>query len=120
MSELTYKAERRTIYLGDIPLEVAMLPDGKYCLSQTQVAAAIDKPGSSVVSFYASKYFKSRVENGLKPSFFPERFYLEGANKPINPVSLKVAYLYWEKWAIAGNKKAQRLVWAFLDQNLSE
>ncbi len=48
MSESTYRAERRTIYLGDIPLEVAMLPNGDYCFSQTQVAGVIDKFQSSI------------------------------------------------------------------------
>ena len=36
MKAQTYKAERCTIYIGDIALEVAMQPDGSYRLSQTQ------------------------------------------------------------------------------------
>ncbi len=120
MSESIYKAQRRTIHLGDIPLEIAMLPDGDRCFSQTQVASAIDKDRNSVVRFYASKQFKSIFGNGFKSSFVPEKVHLEGANKPIKPVPIKVAYFYWQKWAIAGNKKAQKLVWALLDNNVSE
>ncbi|MDJ0533198.1 MAG: hypothetical protein QNJ70_12000 [Xenococcaceae cyanobacterium MO_207.B15] len=109
MSQSTYKAERRTIYLGDIPLEIAMLPNGDYCLSQTQVAAAIDKDQNSIRRFYASKYFKAISDNGFELDHFQEKLVLEGSNKPINPVSIDVAYLYWQKWAVAGNKKAQQL-----------
>ncbi len=79
MSESIYKAQRRTIHLGDIPLEIAMLPNGERCFSQTQVASAIDKPASSLVSFYTSKQFKSIFGNGFKSSFVPEKVHLEGA-----------------------------------------
>ena len=65
MKQSTYRAERRTIYLGDIPLEIAMLPNGDYCLSQTQVAGAIDKGRDSMSYFYRSKYFKAISENGF-------------------------------------------------------
>ncbi len=109
MSQSTYKAERRTIYLGNIPLEIAMLPNGDYCLSQTQVAGVIDKDQNSIRRFYASKYFKAIFDNGFELDHFQEKLVLEGSNKPINPVSIDVAYLYWQKWAIAGNKKAQQL-----------
>ena len=109
MSQSTYKAERRTIYLGDIPLEIAMLPNGDYCLSQTQVAAAHDKRRSSMSSFCASKYFKAISDNGFDCPNFSEKLVLDGSNKPISPVSFDVAYLYWQKWAVAGNKKAQQL-----------
>ncbi len=112
MSQSTYKAERRTIYLGDIPLEIAMLPNGDYCLSQTQVAAAIDKSRDSMLYFYRSKYFKAISDNGFDCWSFSEKVMLEGSNKPISPVSIDVACLYWQKWAVAGNKKAQQLGWA--------
>ncbi len=109
MKQSTYRAERRTIYLGDIPLEIAMLPNGDYCLSQTQVAGAIDKGRDSMSYFYRSKYFKAISENGFECRSFSEKVMLEGSNKPISPVSIDVAYLYWQKWAVAGNKKAQQL-----------
>ena len=112
MSQSTYRAERRTIYLGDIPLEIAMLPNGDYCLSQTQVAAAIDKSRDSMLYFYRSKYFKAISDNGFDCWSFSEKVMLEGSNKPISPVSIDVACLYWQKWAVAGNKKAQQLGWA--------
>lgn len=45
-------AERATIYLGRIPLEVFMLPDGQYVLSQTQVAESVEKDELSVRQFW--------------------------------------------------------------------
>ncbi len=118
MSQSTYKAERRTIYLGDIPLEVAMLPNGDYCLSQTQVAGAIDKDRNSVLRFFNSKYFKSLIDKGFQCYHFEETSLIEGGRTPIKPVSLDVACLYWQKWAAAGNEKAQSLVIALLKHSL--
>ena len=108
MKQKTYRAERRTIYLGDIPLEVAMLPNGDYCLSQTQVAGAIDKFQSSIIQFIRSKYFKVNWSEGCELFNFSE-VYLEGVNKPIKPIPIKVACLYWQKWAAAGNERAKQI-----------
>ncbi len=119
MEQTPYRAERRTIYLGDIPLEVAMLPNGDYCLSQTQVAGAIDKLQASIIQFIRSKYFKVNWSEGCELFNFSE-VYLEGVNKPIKPISIKVACLYWQKWAAAGNERARILTLALLDQTLSE
>ena len=104
--EFEKKAESRTIYLADTPIEVAMLPNGSYCLSQTQVASAIDKVPASMVQFFGSKYFKSLSELGF--DFFPsdETLVLEAFDKPINPVSIDAALLYWQRWANSGNSKA--------------
>ena len=118
MKQSTYKAERRTIYLGDIPLEVAMLPNGDYCLSQTQVAGAIDKAQNSIIRFYASRYFKAMSGKGFELYQFEEKVYIEGSNKPISPISIDVACLYWQKWAVAGNKKAQQIGWALNKHSL--
>ena len=116
----TYKAQRRTIYLGDIPLEVAMLPNGEYCLSQTQVASVIDKSRDSMLYFSRSKYFKSLFDKGFECWNLGEKLSIEGANKPINPIPIDVACLYWHKWAASGNSKAQRLVLALLKHTLYE
>jgi len=110
MEQSTYKAERRTIYLGDIPLEVAMLPNGDYCLSQTQVAGAIDKFQSSINRFLGSKSFKGNGDKAFELTDLPKTLSIKGANKPITPISIKVACLYWYKWAAVGNEKAEQLV----------
>ncbi len=120
MSQSIYKAQRRTIHLGDFPLEVAMLPNGEYRLSQTQVAGVIDKAQNSIIQFLRSKYFKAIFTNGFELYKSEEKLLIEGSNKPISPIPIKVASLYWQKWAVAGNEKAQRLVLASLDRNISD
>ncbi len=109
MEQTTYRAERRTIYLGDIPLEVAMLPNGDYCLSQTQVAYAIEKDRNSVLRFFRSKHFKALIDKGFKCYHFEEKLLIEGGKTPISPISIDVACLYWQKWAVAGNERAQQI-----------
>ena len=118
MEQTTYRAERRTIYLGDIPLEVAMLPNGDYCLSQTQVAEVIGKHRNSMLRFFTSKHFKAMFDNGFECYLSEEKVYIEGSNKPINPISIDAACLYWQKWAVAGNKKAQQIGWALNKHSL--
>ena len=120
MSLSTYKAERRTIYLGDIPLQVAMLPNGEYCLSQTEVAGVIDKFQSSINHFLRSKSFNSNWGKAFELTKFPKTLSIEGTNKPITPIPIKLACLFWQKWAESGNEKAKQLVWALLDQTICD
>lgn len=116
MSTQTFKAQRRTIKIGDIPLEVAMLPDGSYCLSQTEVSAVVEKSESSIRSFRRSK----RLKDILEDDFQSATLTIEGTSKPIAPVTLELAALYWYKCADEGNKKAQALVIALLKRSLYE
>jgi len=109
-----YKAQRRVVQIGDIPLEVAMLPDGSYCLSQTQVSAAVEKPEISIRRFRQTK----RLEALLGKTLQFDTLTVEGANKPIVPVTPELAGLYWYKCAVQGNKKAQALVIALLKRSL--
>ena len=110
----TYKAQRQVIQIGDISLEVAMLPDGSYVFSQTEVAAVVDKSESSIRSFRRSKHLKSLP--GMESQF--ATLTVEGANKPIAPVSLELAALYWHKCASVGNQKAQALTIALVKHSL--
>ncbi|PSB58911.1 hypothetical protein C7B79_29360, partial [Chroococcidiopsis cubana CCALA 043] len=109
-----YKAQRRVVQIGDIPLEVAMLPDGSYCLSQMQVSAVIEKPEISIRRFRQTK----RLEALLGKASQFDTLTVEGANKPIVPVTPELAGLYWYKCAAQGNKKAQALVIALLKCSL--
>ncbi|PSB30097.1 hypothetical protein [Chlorogloea sp. CCALA 695] len=110
----TYKAQRQVIQIGDISLEVAMLPDGSYVFSQTEVAAVVDKSESSIRSFRRSKHLKSLP--GMESQF--ATLTIEGVNKPIAPVSLELAALYWHKCASVGNQKAQALTIALVKYSL--
>ena len=53
--KLAVTFQKATIYLGNIPLEVFMLPDGHYVLSQTQMAQSVEKDELSVRQFGKSK-----------------------------------------------------------------
>ncbi len=117
MKKNNYTAPSRIIHLGDIPMDVAMLPDGDYCLSQTQVAEIIGETPESIIQFLNSDYFKANWNKGCK-LFNLAEVYLEGVDQPIKPVSIGVASLYWNKCAAAGNKKAQRLTLTLMQDGL--
>ncbi len=114
MLSQVYKAQRRTIQIGDIPLEVAMLPNGDYVLSQSQVTAVVDKSGVSIRRFLHSRWVESLL--GLRSEL--DTLAIEGSNKPIAPVSPEIAALYWHKCAVGGNKKAQALVIALVKRSV--
>ena len=113
-----YRAQRRTIYIGDIPLEVAMLPDGSYRLSQTQATEVVNTRRNSMFYFYRSKRLKAFMGDNFQCSSFSEELLIEGAPRPINPVTFEVACLYWQKCADKGNPQARALVVALVKYSL--
>ena len=110
----TSKAQRRTIHIGDTRMEVAMLPNGSYVFSQSEVTEVVDKPEISIRRFSGSKWLKSMPE--LHSEF--DTLSIEGSNRPIAPISPEVAALYWQKCAAQGNEKAQALVIALVKRSL--
>jgi hypothetical protein len=110
----TYKAQRQVIQIGDISLEVAMLPDGSYRLSHTQATEVVDKNRNSMSRFYRSKYLQSFLDNTSQSYTVPEEVFLEGANRPIIPINFEVACLFGHKCAAEGNPKAKAIVVALL------
>lgn len=101
-------AERATIYLGNIPLEVFMLPDGQYVLSQTQVAEAVGKTKVSFGDFLASKSPEALPYKGFRG----KKTSIKGNNAQINIIPVDLAVAYWTKEAIVGNVTAARLLGA--------
>ncbi len=113
LTNSTTKAQRAEILLGDIPLEVFMLPAGGYKLSQTQVAQAVDKDHIYIRRFLASKSLQA----------LPDKAYTEdklaivkdhegrGGTK-INAIPIELATAFWTKEAIGGNIKAILLLGA--------
>ncbi len=100
------KAEPRIIQLGQIPVTVYQLPNGNYCLSQTEVSGVLEKLESSLRSYKGSK----RLESIPSSNFTFSTFYIEGSKKPIAPVPLELAALYWQHWDAKGNLVARTLV----------
>ena len=117
MEESNYIVPSRTIRLGDSPMDVGMLPNGDYCLSQAQVAQIIGQTPESLIQFISLNEIKFKGSKACK-LFNLAFFYLEGVDQPIKPVSIGVASLYWNKCAVAGNKKAQRLTLTLMQDGL--
>lgn len=92
-------AERATIYLGSIPLEVFMLPNGRYVLSQTQVAEAVGKTEVSFRDFLQSNSPEALPYKGFRSA----KLSITGNNVKINTIPINVTSAYWTKEAIVGN-----------------
>lgn len=112
----TYKAEPRIIQLGQIPITVYQLPSGNYCLSQTEVTAVIEKLAPSIYHYQRSK----RLESVLSSKKELPNVCIEGSNKPISPVPLELAALYWQHWDAKGNLVARTLVNALIKRSLKD
>jgi hypothetical protein len=106
MKDTTSKAERAVIYLGDIPLEVFMLPSGEYRLSQTQSTEAVGEQEIRFRNFLSSK---SPETLSLK-DFKPEKLSVEGSNGRVNILPIAVTVTYWKYEARKGNSKARKLL----------
>ena len=113
-----YKAKRQVIQIGDISLEVAMLPDGSYRLSHTQVTGVVDKNHDSMSRFRRSKYIRALLGNISQGYTVPEEVFFEDANRPIIPVTIELACLFWQKCAAEGNPKARTIVVALIKHSL--
>jgi hypothetical protein len=110
----TAKAERATIHLGDIPLEVFQLPDGTYRLSQTQAAEAIGKDEISFRDFLKSKSPEALPYKGFRS----EKIGISDNNSKIAAIPIKLAAAYWVKESIAQNAVASRLLGACVAESI--
>lgn len=110
----TGKAQRRTIQLGTIPVQIFLLPDGSYCLSQSEVAAVVGKANASIFHFLNTKGLKALLSTESESAISVEPVAVEGTNRPIRPISFQVANLYWYHWSQKGNELAQALYQALL------
>ena len=108
MSKHTTKAVRATIHLGMIPLEVFQLPNGEYCLSQTQVAQAVGKPDNAVREFLGSKAPEAAPYKTL-PS---EKISIADTGRTFIRVPIELAAAYWLKETLKGNTSAALMLGA--------
>ncbi len=115
----TIKAQRAEILLGDIPLEVFMLPDGSYRMSQTQVAGAVDRDERSFRRFLDSKWLKALPGKGSDVGAFPllERSGESGGAR-VRGVPLDIAVAYWVRECQRGSQTSVALVWACTAETL--
>lgn len=103
---------------GGLELAVFQLPDGKYNLSMTQVAEAVDN----------TRLNKSFTEflNGKSPEALPYKGYnftevlTEGVGGHIKGVTFDIAVAYWAYQARKGSMKALALVSALAKESLEK
>ena len=110
------RAVRATIHLGEKPVEVFLLPDGKYQMSQTSTTRAVNKQEQSIRQFRGSKHSKALPYKDL-PSV---KCTVEGEGANIALVPLDLAVAYWSKEALAGNLEAVHLLAALANRSLTQ
>lgn len=113
----TKKAEKTTIYLGSIPLDVYQMPDSSYKLYIESVTAAIERPSNDLLRFLSGKSpqalpYKDR--NLLQEPMIE----VEGYGGYIKPIPVELATAYWLYRAIKGNIIAQALIQSSLAESI--
>lgn len=102
----TKKAQRAQITLGDIPINVYLMPDGTYKLAGRNVTDAVQASASSLSNAMGVKSIKAL------PGW--ERVH-STSGETATTVALKYALNYWHLMALQGNVTAQNLLTALRD-----
>lgn len=108
------KAVRGQVFLGDIPLDVYMLPDGSYRLSGRGVTDAVGENSITLIRKMGVKALKDLPNADL------ERYKINPGKEgsPFFPVSIKDATLYWIKCVQDGNAKAVAVSAACMNESI--
>lgn len=110
------KAKRTNIKYGSVDLEVFMLPDGSYQLSQTQVGLTLGKSHSSLAHFINGKSLEALPHK----DFTSTEIEIESnAGIKFNAVPIKVVIAYWTYWANKGNTLAQAMLGAGTEEAIT-
>lgn len=113
------KAVRAEIALGDIPLEVFMMPSGEYRLSELQTTEAVDKTSGYVRDFLKGKSPEALPWKGYTTEKIELQKDHEGrGSSRINAIPIDLAVAFWTKEAVAGNAKAARLLGACASESI--
>lgn len=123
MTDLT-KATRAPLQVGPLTVDGFMLPDGTYCMSQTQVAEAVGLTERNARDFLQSKALKSLLGEGYTDAI-SQRQEVEmegeagkrGASRFI-AMPLEVVTAYWLWQAFRSNKQALALCMALMTESL--
>ena len=112
----TSKATRVVIDLGDIPLEVFVMPDGSYTLSEVGAEKAIDEYERSVRDFKRSKAPDALPYKDLKIGKIAVDGKGQGGKISVLPIDFVMAY--WKNKALKGNKLAISLAFACVAESI--
>jgi hypothetical protein len=116
------KAKRAAVAIGSLEVDVFMLPDGSYRMSQAQASETIDEPPVYALRFLRSNDSKALLGEDYT-DYKPDSIEVENASNTrgqtrINALPLDVVTAYWLTRAYKGNKKAFVLIWALLTESL--
>lgn len=113
------KATRAIVSIGNLSIDGFMLPDGRYQMSQTQIAEAIGKPEINARRFLDSKGIKGLLGKAYTPDTIEvDSFDSARGQTRINAIPIEVATAYWFSQASKGDKQALSLVWSLLTESL--
>jgi hypothetical protein len=114
MSHRTVNAEQTTISLGEIPLKIFKLPDGKYLVSKSAIAEAIGLATQYVSDF---KKGKSLQASKVKDLTF-QKIKLNGERITFDAVPVEFASQFWRYWDKKGNEKAGAIIDACVSESI--
>lgn len=109
------KARKATIMYGDVEFDIYQLPNGRYTMSQTQVAKAVDRDESSFRWFLNNTALKLLSPEDLVVG----EVQVEGSNIPIKTHLFKVILVYWDHQAERKNLKAKALLSVGTEEKLN-
>jgi len=109
----TIKAVRGLVALGDIPLNVYMLPNGEYKLAGRNVTDAIKEHAMSLSRLMGVKSLKDLPHADLSLSQIKAK-----TGETFIPVSLLDASEYWLRAAIEGNPMAKAISMACMVESI--
>lgn len=104
MSSIVTKAVRVQIKLGDVPLNVYQMPNGRYQLAGRNVTDAIDEDDKTLTRKMGVKSLKALPHAGLACPIKAD------TGESFIPVAIEDAAAYWGKMAEEGNKKAAAIL----------
>lgn len=100
------KAIRAILPLGDQDLDIFQMPNGEHLISQSHTCLAVNKPPKRMVQLANSDKGQILIQSGFKKGL---KVAVEGS-KPVNLVSLEVAFQFWVLELSIGNQEALALV----------
>lgn len=112
----TTKAQRAAIAIGNISINVYMLPDGSYRLAGRNITDAIEARPGSLTEKMGVKSLKDLPSNGL--SLYEKSSIKSVTGESFIPVSIDIAVQYWRMMDKAGNELAGALIDALIAESI--
>ncbi|HEY9695643.1 MAG TPA: hypothetical protein V6D15_25985 [Oculatellaceae cyanobacterium] len=115
--ESLQKAVKETIYLGSIPLDVYLMPDGTYKLYAESVTGVLNQKGIDLIRFMNGRSRQALPFKGYN-LIHAETIEVEGEGGWIKPIPVNLATAFWLYKAIQGDEKAQLLAQACMAETI--